>query len=79
MLMGTSSPIDEFEHFSEALNHISLLLSIQLYHFGLNRLIKRTTLILIFKSILRGFLKNRHACFELSHSIELSLRSLSTL
>ena len=27
----------------------------------------------------RGFLKNRHACFELSHSIEASLRSLSTL
>ena len=27
----------------------------------------------------RGFLKNRHACFELSHSIESSLRSLSTL
>ena len=27
----------------------------------------------------RGFLKNRHACFELSHTIESSLRSLSTL
>ena len=27
----------------------------------------------------RGFLKNRHPCFELSHSIESSLRSLSTL
>ena len=31
------------------------------------------------KLINRGFLKNRHACFELSHSIESSLRSLSTL
>ena len=27
----------------------------------------------------RGFLKNQHTCFELSHSIESSLRSLSTL
>ena len=27
----------------------------------------------------RGFLKNRHPCFELSHSVESSLRSLSTM
>ena len=27
--------------------------------------------------MVRGFLKNRHACFELSHSIESSLRSLN--
>ena len=28
---------------------------------------------------IRGFLKNRHRCFELSHSEESSLRSLSTM
>ena len=27
----------------------------------------------------RGFLKNRHLCFESSHSLESSLRSLSTM
>ena len=32
-----------------------------------------------FRPYCRWFLKNRHACFELSHSIESSLRSLSTL
>ena len=30
-------------------------------------------------SLCRGFLKNRHPCFELSHSVESSLRSLSTM
>ena len=33
----------------------------------------------VFKNKSRGFLKNQHACFELSQSIESSLRSLSTL